>query len=229
MLAVRQVVTSSCRLLNVSSICLKRRTRKEYLATGKGERVLTYGMDSQRDKMEYVKAEHLSKAIKKGDYSQLILKRDGKGALRAQSMAGVKYEENQRKKEEAENRKPPILATASTRSFEDDNNIKRCVDKVVRSYQLLISEKRNYPKMVRMQINIEVIIPYGTPEHEKQRLQRMPQGKIDKAPAEHLLRRWTEELVSRDFIVKSVSRQGNKTWELNVAPSLTFINLHKPE
>ena len=91
---------------------------------------MTYGMDHQRDKMEYVKAEHLSKAIKKGDYSQLLLKRDGNGVLRAQSKAGVKYEENSRKREEAEKRKPLVLATASTRSFEDENHIIRCVDKV---------------------------------------------------------------------------------------------------
>ena len=39
------------------------------------------------------------------------------------------------------------------------------------SYKMLISEKRNYPKSVRMQINIEVVIPYGTPEHEQRKKQ----------------------------------------------------------
>ena len=118
-------------------------------------------MDSKQDLQEAIQAEHLSKAIKKGNYDQLLRKTNKMGQISLQTERGKKIEHAEYVREKAQANRPPVLATSSTKSFEDERHLKLCVAKVVRSYQRLIADGRKYPSMVEMTIRIDVIVPYG--------------------------------------------------------------------
>ena len=59
------------------------------------------------------------------------------------------------------------------------------------------------------------------------KLQRIDSKDIDKGPANKMVEFWTTELVSRDFRVKKVEKEGNRKWALFVSPNQTFIDDEK--
>jgi len=72
--------------------------------------------------------------------------------------ASEKYRRNQ---ETQKAKSCPTLANVSTRAYQDEAYLKRCVNTVVNSYKTLLEGGRKYPTMIEMEIKIEVVIPYG--------------------------------------------------------------------
>lgn len=178
-------------------------------------------MDTKKELQEYLHNEDLANQIKKGNYSKILLKKQ-RGGVQITTQGNIERQRVDAKREAKAKKRPPVVVKASTRA--DDRHLKQCVDKVVKFYDLLISDKRPYPRMIEMSIDIEVVIPYGTPDHVKMQLQRTAAKDIDKGPANKIIEFWTRELVAKDFHVRKIEKEGNKKWALIVSPNQTFID-----
>lgn len=199
------------------------RTRK--LISGKGGQLNESG-DRKSEMLQYKIAEDLSKAIKKGNYDQIISSKDQSGSVSLKTKKGKNLQRTDEIRQERAKARPPVWAKISTRAYEDDNHLNLCVKKLIRAYQQRISDGRSFPKMAEMSVNMEVVIPYGTPDHERFRLESVKGRDLDKEPAISIMRKWTEILVENDFHVKRSERDGHKKWALIVAPNNSFILKH---
>jgi len=68
---------------------------------------------------------------------------------------------------------------------------------------------------------------FRTSIHAKMELEKTPQSKIDKGPAQTISTFWTEQLIQNNFHVKKVEKVGNRKWSIFTAPNDSFIKEHQ--
>ncbi|CBY20965.1 unnamed protein product [Oikopleura dioica] len=210
--------------------CFLKKSRRSKIAMREGKRhhIMSHKQEERHMMKEYKKSEDLAKAIKRGDYGRISTHTNREGQMELITDKGQKIEKAEKRREEMEKKKAPNYASASVRAHEDATFLARCVRQVVQQYENRISSGRPFPPQAEMTVKIELIVPFGTPAHIERRLiDETPQSEIDKAPAESIIKYWSEEMIKHDFLIKKTQKNSHRQWSILVAPSEKFINLHK--